>query len=540
MITDLVRRVWMALRSKPVDPGQVRMRGVPIQHAGMLVNEDTALKYSALFRGVSYIAQSIAGLPWDVLLETEERTIPLRRHHVARLIRRRPNPEMSAFTWRETMLAWALTWGNGYSEIERDLAGRPVGLWPISPDRVAVTRDPETGRIVFEIANYAAEPTRLDAMDVFHLHGLGFDGLVGYSVVGLAARSIGLSLAAEQYVEDFFANGAVATGGYKSPVNLNDESYKRLKDEIRESRLKAGRRWIPPILEGGVEWQNMSIPNRDAQLIECRQFQVSDIARWLGIPPHKLADLSRATFSNIESQNIEVVNDCFMPWIHRLEQECDYKLFSDRDFSLRTKLNVRGLLRGDDQSRATYYQIMRGIGVYSVNDILRLEDMDPIGEEGDIRIVQAGQMSLESLLNPPAAAAEPAEDSGTAVPAQAYRIHARDAFARILRRERHRIAQNRHKFSGPDGFDGWFAAFMPEHAVYMRRTLGPVLESLVLQHPDLAGRMAGVMEAAIDRHLIETRRAGQIDNLEERADREAGMLLEHAFARLIGDGDGVD
>ena len=396
---DTIKSIFSRSQTTPSDPSAVRYITVPMRHAGITVDHDTAMRFSAVFRAVAYISQTVAGLPWDVIRETERKTTKLTSHPVSNILRYRPNPEMSSMSWRETMIAWALTWGNGYSEIELDGAGRPVALWPMSPDRVNMKRDRETNEIVYEISSSVNGTTYLPKERVFHLHGLGYDGLTGYSVISLASRSIGLSLAAEFYGEDYFANGLVSTGVIKHPNKLSKEAQERLRASFEENNTKFGKKWRPLVFEEGMEWQSLSIPPEDAQMLETRKFQVNDIARWFGIPPHKLADLERATFSNIEHQSIEVVNDALMPWVNRLEQEANFKLFSGRERGIRTKINVRGLLRGDDASRAAYYKIMREIGVYSTNDIRRLEDMDPVGNEGDALIVQLNQTTLDKLVN---------------------------------------------------------------------------------------------------------------------------------------------
>lgn len=536
----------------PGNPQLVRYITVPVRHAGVYIDHDTALKFSAVYRAIAYISQSIAGLPWDVLRETQDRTLKLPWHPVYRLLRLRANDEMSTFAWRETMLAWALSWGNGYSEIVFDEGGRPAALWPISPDRVQVKRGgfnqagqfeaDANGEIWYQVFNYSGDPSYIDADHMYHLHGLGYDGLIGYSVISMAARSIGLAEGAEQYAEDFFANGAVATGGLEVEKAMSDLSYQRLQKWV-ENQSKPGNKWKWPIFEGGAKWKPMALPNRDAQMLETREFQVTDIARWFGLPPHKLADLSRATFSNIESQSREVVNDCFMPWIQRLEQEANYKLFSGRERGIVTKINVRGLLRGDDASRSAYYLAMRSMGAYSVNDILRLEDMDPIGSEGDIRIAQAGQVNLKSLLS---AAANPDQKALPPAPEQVQQSFAalvEDGFRRILRRESNRYEQSRHKFGEKSAFLDWLAAMRDQQREYMRTTLMPTLTAMVAlcaHNGDLDPAIAGltaVLNDAIDGHIkaseddLEAMHAGKKDaiDIENRTKHEAKALIEAVF-----------
>jgi HK97 family phage portal protein len=452
------------------------------------------------------------------------------------------------------MVAWALSWGNGYAEIEWDLAGRPIALHPISPDRVQVKRGKIinegfiadlTGEIYYQVYNYLGGSTYLHASDVFHLHGLGFDGLIGYSIISLAARSLGMTIATEQYAEDFFSNGLVSTGGLKHPKTLSEPAYDRLKKWIKQ-KTGFGHKWEPPIFEEGMEWQPMSIAPEEAQMLETRKLQVTDVARWFGLPPHKLADLDRATFSNIEQQSIEVVNDCFMPWIHRLEEEADFKLFSGREQGIRTKINPRGLLRGDDAARATYYKTMHDIGVYSTNTILRLEDLDPVGPEGDELLVPLNYTTLKKLVS----SNEPAPSTSPALPApspdqvqKSYLVLLQDAFERILRRELNRFDQSRHKFSENGAFLEWIEALFGQQREYMKSALEPILTSMALlciPHARINGNFTAIISAAIDGHMERTRNAFELVissnaqfEMKSRARQEARDLIERAFALLI-------
>ncbi len=389
----------------PVDPRRVPYIALPTRQAGVFVDHDTAMTVGAVFRAVSFISQSVAMLPWVVQRESEGRRIKLTNHPVWKLIQVRANPEMSNYSWEETMVAWACSWGNGYSEIEFDKGGRPIALWPIEPYRVRVSRaqDPEngsylTGPLVYRVTNDVGPQVTIPADRMFHLKGLGFNGLVGYSVVALGARSIGLGIASEQSAEDLFANGSITTGAITHPQKLSPETKEDIRGAFASMTRGHGRRYNIPVFDQGIGWQDLMINPEDAQLLSTRKFQVTDIARWFGLPPHKLMDLERSTFSNIESQNIEVVQDALMPWIVRLEQEADFKLLGARERGVRTKIETRGFLRGDHKTRATYYQIMRNIGVYSANTILRLEDMDPVGPEGDALIMQSSFTTLKAIV----------------------------------------------------------------------------------------------------------------------------------------------
>jgi HK97 family phage portal protein len=333
---------------------------------------------------------------------------PAPSHPVDYLLRMRPNPEMSAINFKKMMQAHALTWGNAYAEIVNDLAGRPAALWPITPDRVDIKRD-ESGGLFYEISNQRGPKTNLAPESVFHVAGLGFDGIRGYSVVSLAATSIGAGIASDDFIANFYTNGAVLSGGLKTEHTLKDETYIRLKKSFTEEYAGAQKSWKPIILEQGLEWQEFGMPLKDAEFLASQKFRIEDIARWFNVPLHKIAQLDRATFNNIEHLGIEAVQDTMLPWAITWEQEADYKLISRRSQNLfYTKMNLKGLMRGDDKSRAEYYKDMRNMGAINSNEIRILEDMNPIGPEGDKYIVQGQYTTLDKIGQESAPAQLPA------------------------------------------------------------------------------------------------------------------------------------
>lgn len=323
--------------------------------SGIPVSEQTALTYSAVFGCVRIISETLACLAWHVYERVGDTRERRANHPAERLLHRRPNPEMSAFDFRQTLQAHVLTWGNGYAEIERNYLGQPIALWPITPDRVTPRRD-DRRQIVYEVSpgpDQPGPPRTIPADQMFHVHGLGFDGLCGYSPIRLAAQSIGLGLAAERFGATFFGNGARPGAVLEHPEGLTDQGRKHLKESIDEFRRAGANRTM--ILEHGTTWKTIAVEPEAAQFLESRKFQVQEICRWFRVPPHKLADLERATFSNIEHQSIEFVTDAIMPWVCQWEQEADAKLFlpeeADTYFA---KIRLHSLLRGDSQQRANW------------------------------------------------------------------------------------------------------------------------------------------------------------------------------------------
>jgi HK97 family phage portal protein len=445
----------LAPDAQPPNPGEngtTRIIWIPERQAGVRVNEETALTVGAVFACVRVITEDIAGLPWRVKERRSGGGSDDRPDDPADwLLHFQANPETPAFQWREVMLAWALTWGNGFAEVERDFQGRPFWLWQLTPDRVEVARF--QGRIIYDVANPRSPNTVLEADDVFHLRGLGFDGLVGYSVIRLAARTLGMAMAMEESGSTLFANDSTPGGVLTHPGKLSDPARDRLAKDWQHRHGGPTRRRTIAILEEGMKWEQTALPPEDVQFLEQRSLTPSEVARWFRVKPHKIADLSRSNFANIEDENSTHVSDTLLPWGRRLEAEANVKLFGRTNRGRRfTKLNFLGLLRGDTPARTAYYQSLLDRGVFSVNDVLELEDRNPIGPDGDKRFVPLNMQLLKRAgEEPPAPETPPAEtppddpDEGEETPfppeTMAVRVRAAfltvatDTFARLLRRE---------------------------------------------------------------------------------------------------------
>ncbi len=396
----IIEKIFNAPRTKRDNLGP-RIIPVPLIKSGIRVDQDTALKYSAVFACVRVIAETIASLSWHVYLRKQDGSKQrMATSNAEMLLNRRPNPEMTPFAFKETLTAWALTWGNGYAEIERDMANRPAALWPIAPDRVEVQRD-SNGRLVYEISNARGANNYLYAEDIYHLKGLGFDGITGYSVISYAARSIGLGIAAEEFGSSFFGNGAHLGSVLQIPAGsgLSAEAKKNMRETFNRAHQGPHNAHKVEILDGGTEYKEIGVPPEDAQFLETRQHQVEEICRWFRVPPHKIQHLLRSTFNNIEHMSIEYVQDTLMPWANRLEQEANSKLFGKGN-NLYTKINMNTLLRGDSAARSTFYREMWNLGVFSVNEIREMEDMNPV-ESGDKRFVQLNMTTLEKAGEEP-------------------------------------------------------------------------------------------------------------------------------------------
>jgi HK97 family phage portal protein len=340
------------------------------------VTEVNALNLSAVWSAVRVISGSASVLPLCVYKkgagdEREEATgIP----GVA--LAANPNPEMTPVTFWESLLAHMLTWGNGYAEIERNGAGEPIGLWPILPNAINPRRDTVTGKLYYEgFVNGRAE--RLESRDVFHVPGLGFDGLRGYSPIAMARRSLTVTATAEQAGETFFAEGMRPGGVLEYPGSLQELQKLNLEEQNKQKHGGAPRFGKTLVLWGGMKYNPLSIPPDDAQFLETRQFQVVEIARWFNLPPHKIRDLTRATFSNIEHQGQEFVTETLLYWLTKIDQEFKRKILAESGEQYYAAHNLDALLRGDMISRFTAYGLGRQWSILTPNDCRRKENLPP-------------------------------------------------------------------------------------------------------------------------------------------------------------------
>lgn len=370
--------------------------------SGKRVNERTSMQMTAVYSCVRILAEAIAGLPVHVYRYNDdgskEKAID---HPLYMLLHDEPNPEMTSFVFRETLMTHLLLWGNAYAQIIRNGKGEVVSLYPLMPDRMQVDRD-DKGQLYY-IYNHSSDEAntmqgsqvRLNPSDVLHIPGLGFDGLVGYSPIAMAKNAIGMAIACEEYGAKFFANGAAPSGVLEHPGVIKDPS------KVRESWTNtfggSSNANKVAVLEEGMKYTPISISPDQAQFLETRKFQIDEIARIFRIPPHMIGDLEKSSFSNIEQQSLEFVKYTLDPWVCRWEQAMKRALLSESDKATYfIKFNVDGLLRGDYESRMNGYAVARQNGWMSTNDIRELENLDRVSAEdgGDLYLINGNMMPL--------------------------------------------------------------------------------------------------------------------------------------------------
>lgn len=371
--------------------------------SGKTVNERTAMQTTAVFACVRILAEAVAGLPLHVYRYREDggkERIP--QHPLYYLLHNEPNPEMTSFVFRETLMSHLLLWGNAYAQIVRNGRGQPVALYPLLPSKMDVSRSPR-GELLYTYYLDADESGRkpqgeyitLRKDQVLHIPGLGFDGLVGYSPIALAKNAIGMALATEEYGASFFANGANPGGVLEHPGVIKD--IQRVKDSWNSAYQGSRNAQRVAVLEEGMKFQAIGIPPEQAQFLETRKFQINEIARIFRVPPHMAGDLDKSSFSNIEQQSLEFVKYTLDPWVIRWEQSlCQALLLPSEKSTIFIRFNLDGLLRGDYASRMNGYATGRQNGWMSANDIRELENLNRIPKEegGDLYLINGNMLPL--------------------------------------------------------------------------------------------------------------------------------------------------
>ena len=370
--------------------------------SGKTVNEKTAMQTTAVYACVRILAETIASLPLHTYKYTENGKEKAIEHQIYNLLADEPNPEMTSFVFRETLMSHLLLWGNAYAQIIRDGRGKVIALYPLLPNKMSVNRA-SNGEIYYIYSRYSDENPNIEGYgevylqnhEVLHIPGLGFDGLVGYSPIAMAKNAVGMSIACEEYGASFFANGANPGGVLEHPGVVKDPA--RVRDSWNSVYQGTGNAHKVAVLEEGMKFQSIGIPPEQAQFLETRKFQLNEIARLFRIPPHMVGDLEKSSFSNIEQQSLEFVKYTLDPWVIRWEQAMKKALLlpsEKKDYFI--KFNVDGLLRGDYQSRMNGYSIGRQNGWLSSNDIRELENLNKIPDElgGDLYLINGNMTKL--------------------------------------------------------------------------------------------------------------------------------------------------
>ena len=438
----------------------VELMGGGTSASGIVVNTKTAMKYNPVWSAVTLLAETVGGLP----LHTFQRAGDDRQRVVnplATLVGVKPNPDMHAMQFWEAMMGWALLWGNAFAEIERDNVGRPIALWILPADRIRIHRQ-DTGELFYVIDGMEGG---IPARNMLHNRGFSRDGIVGLSPISQNQDAIGRGMGASQSASSFYANDSRPGGILEHPSVLKPEAAERLKKTWEDAHRGSNRNRVA-VLESGMQWKQVGVSPKDAQFLESQQFSITDIARIYHIPPHKLADLSRSTFSNIEEQNIDFLTQTLSPWLNRIAAEVNLKLMPDELF---VEHIVAALLRGNTEAVNRSIDTAIKGGFMTINEGRRIINQ-PAVDGGDNILVPLNMTTLTKFVADPEPVTQPGDRSEPAI--ASVRAMLVDLIqARIVTKEVNAMRR------GPDA--DAIQAFYDGHRFHMCNVLAPAVRSFL-------------------------------------------------------------
>jgi HK97 family phage portal protein len=448
---------------------------------GLYVSPENAIEVSTVYACLKVIAETLAMLPLIVYHRTSD-TAKERATDQAlyRLLKDQPNAWQTAFEFKETMQAWALLYGIAIAIKQFDFTGELVGLKPIHPSWIT-PEQLDTGRLRFRVRSQTGPDQIYTQDEVFCIRGLSLDTITGLRLSRIAREAIGIARAMEMFSAKFFANDATVGMVLEHPGTLSDLAHTRLSNSFSENFGGVRKAHRPKVLEEGMKLTRLSNNAKEAQLTEARQAQVIEICRFFRIPPHKIAHLLQATFSNIEHQAIEFVTDTMMPWGARWEQAVTRDLIVEPDQYVAEFLWL-SLLRGDVASRYAAYAVGRQWGWLSINDVRQYENLNPIeGGDGYLEPLNMVPLGTDRALQaapqaPPSAGGVPGRQNDSQQNAAiAMSVLFMDAASRIANAEMREVSARAEKRADdPARFVAWAKTFYATHAEYVAKTLAPL------------------------------------------------------------------
>jgi len=432
--------------------------------SGVKVSADKALKYSPIWRAVTLIAGDVARIPLFLYERQDGGKERAARHPAYRLLRYKPNTEMTAGVFKLTIQAHALLRGNGYAYIFRDGSGDVSEMIPLDPARTYPVRENGVLWYVYDSDDPRIGLRKLDPSMVFHLKGLGYDGLTGYSVISYAADAVGLGLAAHQYTSVYFKNSARPSVILEHPATLTEPAQKRLKEGWNKQYMGVDSAHKTAVLEEGMKAHVLSFNARDTQLIETLGFSRKDIANFFGLPPHKLGDGDRTSYNSLEMENQSYLDEALDPWLTRWEEECWDKLLREREKEADShvvEFKRQVLVRANLQARAIYYrQALAGAPWMTIDEVRGLENQNAAGES-DLRFPTNNFGDRSASRSGGAGAVDRAVDA------------ARQALDKAKGDMRKRLALARKKAMERRRLASFLETVEAEHAGVIRAHVGP-------------------------------------------------------------------
>ena len=368
--------------------------------SGVSVTSATAMTFVAVYSCIDILSRTVGSLPLYLYRRLPEGGKELaRKHPLFRLMRRQPNPEMSAGRYRSTLQGHLASWGNAYSYIEWGGNGYPRALWPLRPDLVHVER--KAGRLEYKYNPISGEGFEIPTGYMLHIPGFGYDGVMGYSPITLAREAIGLGMAAEEFDARYFGSGTHPGMIIEHPGKVDPKIKADLKSSLKESYSGLGKAHQMMLLEDGMKASPITINPEDSQLLETRKFQVNEIARLYHVPPHMIADVEKTTSwgTGIEELNIGFITHTMRPWFVLWEEELGRALLLDSEKDeYFFEFDMSQLLRGDTLKQMQAWVLAKRNGIYNADEIRGWDNHNPIpGELGKEFIIERNMIGLSDM-----------------------------------------------------------------------------------------------------------------------------------------------
>ena len=484
----------------------VMIGGTP--RAGVRVDEYNAMAYSAVWCAIRVISSLIMCCPLKLMRKLPgggaEEVID---HPLSGLLRNGPNSEMDVKTWTQGVEVDKLLWGNHYGLIDSSRSGANIGaILPIAPDCVNPVRT-KSGDLIYEVRVPNQPNQQYAPSEIFHVRGMGPNPLVGWSPIKMARESISLGMAADRFGASFFGNGTTPSMVFQHPKSMSDGAQARFRDSVDAYRNDTAKARGILVVEEDMKVTPVTMPLEDAQFIETRTFQINDIGpRIYSVPPAYMGDYDRAKFSNLEQMDLQLQKGAILPNVIPIEAEGNRKLITEaeRAEGYFFRINTDGLLRADTKSRGEFFKIMLDQGVYSRNDILELMDQNPIGPEGDTRLVPMNMVSLETAYREgktgasaetpnPTKQTNDTSVNNSDTTGRALEPVFRAAIKSLLGKEMLAITRKTEKNPDSEAFAKWMMDFYADHERHIQAGLSPACRALL----DLCGLEDGYLEGPL-------------------------------------------
>ena len=366
----------------------------PGSQSGAEVTAESVISITSMWRAIDLLGGTTGSLPFEVIEQSPDGNITIAKTHpLYRVINLDPNPLYTSFTYRHTSMVHACLFGNWISRIVYDSKRNVKNLIIVDPREVEQSINKDSGDLFYEIGG-----KKYPSHEIIHIPNLSFSGLTGFSILDIHKNNFGLGLSNREYMNTYYKNGTMISGVLEHPENLTDEQYKRLKQSFQIEYGGSENRGKTPILEGGTKFKQTNASMGDSQSISTQKLSLSDVARITGVPPHMLASMDAATFNNIESLSLEFAMYTIRPWVKRIEQEFNRKIFKTTDQGkYKVRLNMDAIMRGNTEARAEFYRVLWGMGAINRDEIRAREklnkipggdvyyvpmNMSPVGEDG--------------------------------------------------------------------------------------------------------------------------------------------------------------